>query len=173
MFRRIGRTELADQIVRAMKRTGYVVRESDPFESGQTFGRPGPGAAPIVGRLEMMWQATHDTVIKNLPKAPALPKNSSAYLRNVDEIYQSDAYHSLSIEGYSVTTEIIDRVRQGNWNPDNHEADRKSRDGLAARGYWQAFQVVKESVGIWRGESHFPFSLRLAAGTFCPAKPLW
>jgi len=37
-------------------------------------------------------------------------------------------------------------VRQGNWNPDNNEADRKSRDALAARGYWQAFKVVKESV---------------------------
>src|SRR6267143_394307 len=145
-FRRIGRTDLADEIVRAMKRTRYDVRESDPFESGQTFGKPRPGAAPIVGRLEMMWQATRDTVITNFPKAPGLPKNSSAYLRNVDEIYQSDAYHSLSIEGYSVTPEIIDRVRQGNWNPDNDEADRKSRDALAARGYWQAFQVVKESV---------------------------
>jgi len=87
-----------------------------------------------VGRLEMMWQATRDTVIKNLPKAPELPKNSGAYLRNVDEIYQSDPYRSLSIEGYSVTTEIIDRVRQGNWHPDNDEADRKSRDALAARG---------------------------------------
>jgi len=34
-------------------------------------------------------------------------------------------------------------VRQGNWNPDNNEADRKSRDALAARGYWQAFKVRK------------------------------
>jgi hypothetical protein len=33
-----------------------------------------------------MWQATRDTVIKNFPKAPGLPKNSSVYLRNVDEI---------------------------------------------------------------------------------------
>ena len=66
----------------------------------------GRAAAPIVGRLEMMWQATRDTVIKNFPKAPGLPKDSGAYLRNVDEIYQSDAYHSLSIEGYSVTPEV-------------------------------------------------------------------
>jgi fido (protein-threonine AMPylation protein) len=145
-FRRIGRTELAEEIVRAMKRAGYDVRESDPFDAGLTRGRPRPGAVPIVGRLEMMWQATRDTVIKNFPKAPGLPKDSGTYLRNVDEIYQSDAYHSLSIEGYSVTPEIIDRVRQGNWNPDNDEADRRSRDALAARGYWQAFQVVKESV---------------------------
>ena len=73
----------------------------------------------------MMWEATRDTVIENFPKAPGLPKDSGAYLRNVDEIYQSDAYHSLSIEGYSVTPELIDRVRQGDWNPDNDEADRK------------------------------------------------
>lgn len=46
-----------------------------------------------------------------------------------------------------LTPEIIDRVRQGNWNPDNDEADRKSRDALAARGYWQAFQAVKDAVG--------------------------
>jgi fido (protein-threonine AMPylation protein) len=145
-FRRIGRAELADEIVRAMKRVGYDVREIDPFETGRTFGRPRPGAPPIVGRLEMMWRATRDAVIKNFPKAPGLPKDSGAYLRKVDEIYLSDAYHSLSIEGYSVTPEVIERVRQGNWNPDNDEADRESRNALAARGYWQAFKVVKESV---------------------------
>src|SRR5713226_3599332 len=145
-FRRIGRAELADEIVRAMKRAGYDVRESDPFEAGQTFGRPRPGAAPIVGRLEMVWQATRDTVIMNFPKAPGLPKDSGAFLRNVDEIYKSDAYHSLSIEGYSVTPDLIEKVRQGGWNPDRDEKDRRNRDALAARGYWQAFQVVKESV---------------------------
>jgi Fic family protein len=64
----------------------------------------------------------------------------------VDGIYQSDAYHSLSIEGYSVTVEVVERVRQGNWDPEHHEDDRKNRDALAARGYWQAFQLVKGSV---------------------------
>jgi fido (protein-threonine AMPylation protein) len=153
-LRRIGRAELADEVVRAMKRAGYDVRERDPFEAGQTFGRPRPGAAPIVGRLEMMWQAARDTVIKNLPKAPGLPKDKDAYLRNVDEIYQSDAYHSLSIEGYSVTPELIKKVRQGGWNLDWDEKDRGSRDALAARGYWQAFQAVKESVGkVLAGEN--------------------
>src|SRR6202158_6119482 len=146
-FRRIGRPELADEIVRRMKRAGYAVRKSDQFEAGQAFGMPRPGAAPIVGRLEMMWQATRDTVIKSFPKAPGLPKDSGAYLQSVDEIYLSDAYHSLSIEGYSVTPDLIEKVRQGGWNPDRNERDRKDRDTLAARGYWLAFQVVKESVG--------------------------
>ena len=52
------------------------------------------------------------------PQAPGLPENRGAYLRFVDEIYQSDAYHSLSIEGYSVTPELIERVRAGGWSPD-------------------------------------------------------
>src|SRR5208282_3411790 len=52
----------------------------------------------------------------------------------------------LSIEGYSVTPELIGRVRQGSWNPQASEEDRKSRDALAARGYWQAFQQVKKTV---------------------------
>jgi len=76
-----------------------------------------------------------------------LPRDTDAYMRFVEDIYQSDAYHSLSIEGYSVSAELIDRVRAGNWDPDHHDADRQSRDALAARGYWQAFQVVKANVG--------------------------
>ena len=58
----------------------------------------------------------------------------------MDEIYKSDAYHSLSIEGYSVTPALIERVQRGDWDPDHHDDDRQSRDALAARGYWQAFQ---------------------------------
>jgi fido (protein-threonine AMPylation protein) len=145
-FRRIGRVELADETARAMKRAGYDVRETDPFEERQTIGKSRPGSAPIVGRIEMMWEASRETVIKNFPKAPGLPKDKKEYLRKVDEIYQSDAYHSLSIEGYSVSAELIEKVRQGAWNPDQNAKDRRDRDTLAARGYWQGFQAVKQSV---------------------------
>jgi hypothetical protein len=67
-------------------------------------------------------------------------------MKFVDDIYQSDAYHSLSIEGYSVTPDLIDRVRQGDWDPQVNETDSQNRDELAARGYWRAFQSVKASV---------------------------
>jgi hypothetical protein len=112
-FRRIGRPELADEIVSAMKSASYDVRESDPFEAEQTFGRPRPAAAPIVGRLETLWEATRGAIIKSFPKPPGLPKDTGAYLHDVDEIYKSDAYHSLSIEGYSVTPDLIEKVRHG------------------------------------------------------------
>lgn len=146
-LRASGREKFADEIVKTMKGAGYDVRERNPFEEGQVFEKLRPAAAPIVGRLQMLWETARENVIAAFPKAPGLPKDRADYLRNVDEIYKSDAYHSLSIEGYSVTPDLIDRVREGGWDPDRDENDRRSRDALAARGYWQAFQLVKEAVG--------------------------
>jgi len=145
-FRRIGRAEIADEIIAAMKAANYAVRETDPFVERQTFGTLPTTTAPIIGRIQAIWQAMRESVIASFPKAPGLPKNQPRYLKFVDEIYKSDAYHSLSIEGYIVTPEMIDRVHSGGWDPVHHDADRQGRDALAARGYWQAFQVVKASV---------------------------
>jgi hypothetical protein len=44
------------------------------------------------------------------------------------------------------STELIEHVRAGTWNPDSIEADRDQRNAIAARGYWQAFQLVKQSI---------------------------
>lgn len=145
-FARFGRDDVADDIAKAMKAAGYDVRPADPFADQQTFARLQTGVQPIVGRLQSLWSRYREDIIVAFPKPPGLPKDAAAYLKFVDGIYQSDAYHSLSIEGYRVTTELIERMRAGAWNPEAHEADRKSRDALAARGYWQAFQNVKEAV---------------------------
>jgi hypothetical protein len=145
-FRRIGRVAIADEIMKTMKGAGYDLRESDPFSPQQTFGTIKTGVAPIVGRIHALWESMRAPVIAAFPAAPGLPKNKKDYLRFVDQIYQNDAYHSLSIEGYRVTPELIERAGRGNWRPDKDEADRQNRDALAARGYWLAFQNVKESI---------------------------
>src|SRR5581483_9934145 len=144
--RRIGRPEFADEILKTMSAAGYDTRESDPFDATQSFGVLASAVSPIVGRMRVMWKSMRDTVIENSPAPPGLPPNKDAYLESVDDIYKSDAYHSLSIEGYSVTPQLIERVQVGNWDPDHHDDDRKNRDALAARGYWQAFQNVKAAV---------------------------
>jgi len=145
-FRRVGRQDFADEILKTMKGAGYDVRESDPFARQQTFSPLPISTAPIAGRIQVLWSSLRGAAMKGFPQAPGLPKDKEAYLHFVDEIYQADAYHSLSIEGYRVTPELIERVRAGNWNPAAHEADRKSKDAMAARGYWLAFQKVKEAV---------------------------
>ena len=55
-----------------------------------------------------------------------------SYLKQVDAIYVTDAYHSLSMEGYRVSTELIERVRAGTWKPDSIKADRDQRNAMAA-----------------------------------------
>ncbi len=145
-FRRVGRADVAEEIRAAMVGAGYTVREADPFIAGHEVARLAPAVAPIVGRIHGMWDAMRGTVLLAFPRPPGLPSDRRAYLHFIDEIYQSDAYHSLSIEGYRVTPALIERVRLGNWSPKANEADRQSRDALAARGYWQAFQQVKHSV---------------------------
>jgi hypothetical protein len=145
-FRQTGRGDFADEIVRAMKGAGYDVRESSPFEAGQTFHLPRRPTAPIVGRIEMLWASMRGRVLAVFPIAPGRPTDNEAYLRYVNDIYRTDAYHSLSIEGYSVTHALVERVRQGGWDPEHDSGDRRNRDALAARGYWQAFQLVKKEV---------------------------
>jgi hypothetical protein len=146
-YRRIGRADIADEILKTMKAASYDVRETDPFARQQTIGDLSTGTAPIVGRVQALWNASRQAVIDAFPAAPGAPVDTVAYLKFVDEIYKADAYHSLSIEGYRVTLELIERVRAGNWDPDARLADRLNRDALAARGYWQSFQKVREAVG--------------------------
>jgi hypothetical protein len=75
-------------------------------------------------------------------------------MKRVNDAYVTDAYHSLSIEGYRVTRDLIERVRSGTWNPESNEDDREQRNAMAARGYWLAFQAVQISVGkVLRGEN--------------------
>jgi hypothetical protein len=145
-FRRVRRDSVADQIVKTMRSAGYDVRELDPFAPQLRLAALAPGVPPVVGRIRALWDSTREVVLEVAPASPGLPKNKKAYLSFVDDIYKSDAYHSLSIEGYTVTPELIERVRAGDWNPDGDRNDRSSLDALAARGYWQAFQAVRSSV---------------------------
>lgn len=145
-FRNAGRDRIADQIMRTMKSAGYTVLETDPFESAPPIVLDTREASPYVNRIRLMWEEMRGPVIERFPASPSLPKNSDAYLKHVEEIYVTDAYHSLSIEGYRVSAELIERVRSGAWNPHDNKTDREYRNALAARGYWQAYQVVQESL---------------------------
>lgn len=146
-FRRIGRDNLADEIVAAMRAADHQVPERDPFVEAPWVGRRlGAGEAPIIGRLHGLWALARESVMAAFPMAPCLPRDRDAYLRQVDELYVTDAYHSLSIEGYQVTAELIERVRTGAWRPETNGEDQRSRNAMAARGYWQAFTAVKRGV---------------------------
>ena len=145
-FRNIGRDRIADDIVSAMRAAGYTVREQDPFASRINLVLPLREASPYAGRIRLMWQQMRGPVIEKFPASPEQRPEITAYLKHVQEVYVTDAYHSLSIEGYRVNPGLIERVRSGTWNPDANEQDREHRNALAARGYWLAFQAGQKSL---------------------------
>ena len=153
-YRNIGQDKIADNILKTMKSADYNVRETDPFGTPTPIKLDLRDRSPYVNRIKLMWQAMRKDVIDVFPKAPGMSKDGNAYIKDIEEIYTTDAYHSLSIERYTVTIELIERVRSGAWDAEENEADRKQKDAMAARGYWQAFKAVKESViQILKGEN--------------------
>lgn len=145
-FRNIGRDRIADEIIKTMFVAGYDIREIDPFVEASKINFLSRERSPYVNRIRIMWQEMRESILEHFPVSPGRPANTEAYLENVEKVYVTDAYHSLSIEGYRVSTELIQKVRSGKWNPDNNEKDKEHTAALAARGYWQAFKAVEKSV---------------------------
>lgn len=155
-FRNIGRMRIADEILSTMKKAGYDIRETNPFESAIPFLFSTREVSPYENRIKLMWSQMRDVVIDNFPKPDGLPKSKDIekYIKGIDDKYKEDAYNSLSIEGYRVTEELIEKVRTGKWNPDTNDKDREQRNALAARGYYLTFQAVKNSIRtILKGEN--------------------
>jgi len=145
-YRNLGQDKIADDILKTMKSVGYDVREKDPFTEQSSIVFDSRERSPYVNRIKLMWSEMRKIVIDIFPEAPGIPMDTSSYMKMIEDIYVTDAYHSLSIEKYIVSPQLIERVKSGTWETDNNEEDRKQKDAMAARGYWQAFNSVKESI---------------------------
>ena len=163
-FRHVGRQDIADGVRDAMLRTGHRYREANPFLPETTERRSADhrqgATSPLALRMQTLWESAREPILKALPPAPGLPTDDRGrirYLEDTDSAHAEDAYHSLSIEGYRVTPELIARVQGGGWNPEGDDEARQQRDALAARGYWQAYQAVRDTVEeILRGADPAP-----------------
>ena len=140
------RQDDADRIVKAFAQVRVTIKPVNPFKLAEPTLEPSRDRSPYVLRLRSMWAGWRQDVINAFPPAPESPLQAEQYLAQVEERYVSDAYNSLSIEGYRVTDELIARVARGDWDPDGDPEHDKTRDALAARGYFQAFHAVKESI---------------------------
>ncbi len=153
-FRDVGRDQVADEVAATMRTADFDVRESNPFAAPPPSLPVRHGASPVVQRLRSLWDAMRSRVLEGFPAPPGRSADVDAVVTRIADAYVTDAYHSLSIEGYRVSPALIDRVRSGAWNPELHPQDRAHRDALAARGYWQAHQAVRAGVRrVFAGES--------------------
>jgi len=144
-YRFLDNIMMADKIKNALELVGFSVQETNPFTEAPVL-RGRSFRSPYIARIHAMWKEFRTVVIDTVPPPPGLPTDSTAYLQQVNAVYTQDAYNSLSIEGYQVTKELIEKVKNAEWNPDGNAEDKQKQNALAARGYYEAFQQVKESL---------------------------
>lgn len=143
----LGNNRIASEIKTAMVAAGNRLRVTNPFNRPEPVLSGSPRiASPHVARIQGLWSSMRNDVIHAFSEIPAREITTSDYLAEVDSRYVADAYNSLSIEGYRVTSDLIKRVRAQSYNPQSIVEDSNQRDALAARGYYLAFQSVKKSV---------------------------
>lgn len=155
----LGDRERAEQIIETIQSAGIA------FEPKNPFVKPAPVlagatrlASPYAGRVEALFRSSRQRVLdifRDLPPRPV--SRPEDYLSQIDAVYEHDAYNSLSIEGYRVTPDLIRKIRSGAWNPDGDPQDRQDIAAMAAKGYLEAFRLVKKSVArVLGGEQAAP-----------------
>jgi hypothetical protein len=152
----LGDHERASQLISTTQAAGLSFEPSNPFiRPSPVFRGTKRLASPYAGRIEALFKLLREPVLERFQSGLAGSVNGSlAYLQHVDAIYEHDAYNSLSIEGYRVTPELIEKIRSGSWNPEEDPQDRQQVAAMAAKGYLEAFRQVKRSVSrVLAGEN--------------------
>lgn len=97
-------------------------------------------------KLEAMWNNYRDIVYNIGQEIQRVNFDSMQIESMLENVKQEDMYHSLSIEGYKITDELIQKVIKGNWNPQFDNEDKKTKDALAAKGYVDTFNEIKNDL---------------------------
>ncbi len=143
----VGREEEALRIKESYEMATFKnVSLKNPFVKDQPILNVSRERNPYALRLQSMWKQYRLVVLKLLEDREIEPREMQEILQEMNEKYQFDAYHSLSIEGYKVTKNLIDCVANGEWSPEGEGGDGEIKNALAAKGYYLAFEAVKKSI---------------------------
>lgn len=143
----VGRENDATQLLAAMKAAGYKVSLANPFDLAPPTIGGRLDESPYVQRIRAAWTTMRTRVAAIFDAVPRMAKdNVEQLIEDIETRYVADAYHSLSIEGYRVTDEVIEKVMKGDWNPVTDPQDVQTRDAMAAKGYFETHRKVLELV---------------------------
>ena len=92
------------------------------------------------GKIIPKWREMRTQVLEAFDKHPI-----ETSVEDIENVLHTDAYNSLSIEGYRVTEELIGTVASDEWS-DVRTNDEQCKLSLITRGYYLAFQKVKDSI---------------------------
>ena len=143
----LGFRDDAEELLKIMRMAQHQVNVRNPFSSEFKAPKESRARSPSALRIESLWAQMRGEVEKAYGEAPKTAHEKSAFLKQSQDIFVHDAYHSLSIEGFKVSDALISKVANGNWNPEADEQDAATVNALAARGYRNAFDGVMNSIG--------------------------
>ncbi|MBS4096292.1 MAG: Fic family protein [Sulfuricella sp.] len=145
-YRQVGRGDFAEAIQDQLRGLGIQLRvDEEPFAGLPVYVLGQPGRSPLYARVRALWEQHRGTVAACRPGGAIIDIAPADYLAQVQAIRVEDAYHSLSIERYRVTLELIRKVADVGWDPLNDAADKKQMEAMAAKGYLDAFEMVKDA----------------------------
>lgn len=145
-YKFLGDNENYQKIISNISLIDLKIDEINPFHSNHPILSSSRVLSPYVARIEAMWKEMREDVIKIFSEVHSKEIALDECIRRVKEVHTHDAYHSLSIEGYQVSHDLIKQIARGDWNPNENTADRAQTDAMAAKGYYEAFLRVIESV---------------------------
>lgn len=145
-FRHIGQNDFAERIISSFKASGVEISEVNPFDREVPILKRERIASPYIARIKLLWAEMSPIIKSVFPEEPGMPSDPAEYLERIKFLQDSDAYNSLSIEGYRVDDDLIRKIREGAFDPDKSESDRRTIDALAAKGYLEASKLVFQSI---------------------------
>lgn len=167
----LGMKERADQVRGLIALIGWM-KSVNPFPDHKPLLAPTiPSVSPYADRIRLLWEQMRPRVLEHFPPAEGRPE-PAGYFTKAHELYQYDAYHSLSIEGFQVTPDLIARIAAGGGADDPAMQEENNR--LAAKGYSLAHasvlatiekifakgepgKTVSTDLPYWYSELHRPF----------------
>jgi fido (protein-threonine AMPylation protein) len=147
-LRHLGRARDADTIIKALESAGYNPHEDNPFDPTAELTKLDARRtqAPSATRIKNLWAKMGKDALDHIGFQQAWINDRDGYIAEINERYVADALNSLSIEGYEVSEELIRRVQDGKWEPDENARDHETKNALAAKGYRLAFEEVREDI---------------------------
>jgi prophage maintenance system killer protein len=146
-YRQIGDQSFADGIQKQLDGLPIkVVVTNSPFDQNPIYHLSARNRHALYSRIKLLWSKHRNTILAYKPKVDAIDVAQDHYLAAIESLKIEDAYHSLSIERYRVTPELIQKIADGQWNSDSPE-DKSHIAAMAAKGYLLAFSLVKGCAG--------------------------
>jgi len=138
-----GREDDARLLQDTMTAAGHTLRVTNPFLAPLRAMEGARTESPYVQRVRLMWADMRETVVDAFVDVPnTAPQDIDVFMSEIEARYAADALNSLSIEGYRVTPDLVEKVRSGVWAPDFHAADRDMMNAMAAKGYYETYKSV-------------------------------